>query len=388
MKKSFELSESSIKKNRDLFEKRAGIDATRASLSQDRTPGTTRRTDATIAGRMVGAGSHSRPSWKLKTRFREWQGISWLLAYIETTHGATPVLHGGLKSILWRARPSWKSTPGHIGASVHHLPMAMESSALITCLIATLLVPVVLSCTLESDEERVMRLFTRWKGSHSVNYSTAAEDAQRLAYFANHVRHADELAKTHGVEDADEFGRPTVFGGWADLARAEMDSLVGGLGPATVTDTGLPPFDFSTRAPALFARWKSEYNVSYSSETEEALRYANFQCYVRHADGSGRRADADTDAYGRQMRFSGWADLSPAEMSLLVGRTLPDGRKHYGRRGLRAAGLSLRDWHWSIMSSMGGFFQSFVVADPPLSFDWRNDSRAIITRAKYQVLYE
>ena len=261
----------------------------------------------------------------------------------------------------------------------------MEPFSIARCLVATLLVPAVISCTLESDEERVLRLFMGWKGIHSMHYPTAAEEAQRLANFARHVRHADELAKTYGVEDADEFGRPTKFGGWSDLSAEEMDSRVGGLGPAAVTDAGLPPFDFSTRAPGLFALWKSEYNVSYSSVAEEAMRYANFQCYVRRADGSGRRADGDTDAYGRQTRFSGWADLSPTEINLLVGRTLSDGRKHYGRRGLRAEVVSLVDWHWSLMSLIGGYLQSFIVADPPLSFDWRNDSRAVVTRAKNQV---
>lgn len=136
------------------------------------------------------------------------------------------------------------------------------------------------------------------------------------------------------------------------------------------------------RSLALFEKWKSECNSSYSSATEESQRFANFQCSVRYADGSGM-VDSDADEYGRLVHFSGWADLSDAEMERLTG-SHPDGMKHNGRRGTNEES-TLVDWHWSITSSVGGFVQSYVVATPPPDVNWRTHSTTVVTQAKSQV---
>ena len=139
-------------------------------------------------------------------------------------------------------------------------------------------------CSLETDEDRVTRLFAAWRRTHERVYTTVEEEAQRRNNFVSTIRRADAYARTHRVHNADhdEFGRLSTFSGWADLSATEMLHRTGGIG--TISDFDLDdiaPLDFSTRAPMLFRLWKSEHNVTYYSASEEALRYANFQCTVR-----------------------------------------------------------------------------------------------------------
>lgn len=259
----------------------------------------------------------------------------------------------------------------------------MASAALPLVLVA-LVLRLCHGCNLERDEDRLLRLFATWKTDNRRVYNSIDEETLRFGFFSLHVRRADKTARHSAVENADEFGRPVRFSGWADYTAAEMAQHSGGLRVPDLSEQDLAPLDFEFRTLVLFGNWKLEHNKSYDNPAEENSRFANFQCYVRSADGSGASLTTGGDAYGRPTRFSGWADLTQPEMVSRTGMTIePDGPVHYGHRGF-IGGPSPSPWT-AIVSSLGGIVQSFSVPAPPVHVDWRNHTRSIVTEVKDQV---